>query len=360
MKQALAERMLAEVMRWDVGRLGEEWPVLDRMARLKYDEYQQFLPGRKFIESLGLWLWQFKTLEEREAAYAWVKRRLVFISTQEMRQLIESAFPDVVQPILLRKAAGRIPNCAPHRLLKVMHSPEYQSVRRRSLFLGLSDGARMDIFRRAAGLSNEQVWQAYEVGDPKAKRFLKDLQKEEGPDARFETIFLIDDFTASGTSYIRKDDGNWTGKIQKAVNEIPSELVTPDREIHIILYIATTGALVHIGDHLARFAAENPVGPVPKAAAVYTLSGQVAVSDQHPEDAEFLRLIRGEGYYRTRPMDSHEKKGRTDDMRLGYAGCALPVVLVHNTPNNSVYLLWANEPEAVHGLFPRVTRHKDI
>ena len=28
-------------------------------------------------------------------------------------------------------------------------------------------------------------------------------------------------------------------------------------------------------------------------------------------------------------------------MKLGYGGCALPLILDHNTPNNSMPLLWA-------------------
>lgn len=46
--------------------------------------------------------------------------------------------------------------------------------------------------------------------------------------------------------------------------------------------------------------------------------------------------------------------------RLGFAGCALPVVLSHNTPNNAVYLLWGPEQYTYPGLFPRVVRHKDF
>jgi hypothetical protein len=29
-------------------------------------------------------------------------------------------------------------------------------------------------------------------------------------------------------------------------------------------------------------------------------------------------------------------------MKYGYANCALPLVLEHNTPNNSISLLWAD------------------
>ena len=60
MRQELAEGLLGQVMNWERARLAEELPLLDRMARFKYDEYQHFAPGRKFVESLGLWLNQFE------------------------------------------------------------------------------------------------------------------------------------------------------------------------------------------------------------------------------------------------------------------------------------------------------------
>jgi hypothetical protein len=51
-----------------------------------------------------------------------------------------------------------------------------------------------------------------------------------------------------------------------------------------------------------------------------------------------------------------------DTMKLGYANCALPVVLEHNTPNNSFPLLWAetaraNGAHAMEPLFFRRDRH---
>jgi hypothetical protein len=61
MKEALAERLLATVMNWTPEDVANERPLLQAMAALKYDEYQQFAPGIRFVESLALWLRQFKT-----------------------------------------------------------------------------------------------------------------------------------------------------------------------------------------------------------------------------------------------------------------------------------------------------------
>ena len=48
-------------------------------------------------------------------------------------------------------------------------------------------------------------------------------------------------------------------------------------------------------------------------------------------------------------------------MRYGYANCALPLVLEHNTPNNSIPILWAETQgklgHPMRPLFRRRDRH---
>ena len=58
MRDALAERLLANVMAWSPTDVARERPILQALALLKYDEYQQFSPGMRFVESLALWLAQ--------------------------------------------------------------------------------------------------------------------------------------------------------------------------------------------------------------------------------------------------------------------------------------------------------------
>jgi hypothetical protein len=68
MRDELAEALLAKVMNWSDEEKARERPVLQDLARYKYDEYQQYAPGRRFIESLALWLRQFETIDERRTA----------------------------------------------------------------------------------------------------------------------------------------------------------------------------------------------------------------------------------------------------------------------------------------------------
>ena len=58
-------------------------------------------------------------------------------------------------------------------------------------------------------------------------------------------------------------------------------------------------------------------------------------------------------------MDGHLGTG-SQDVIHGYGGISLPLILAHNTPNNSVYLLWAEKPGLkTKALFPRVSRHRE-
>ena len=112
-----------------------------------------------------------------------------------------------------------------------------------SLFIGLSDGSRIDQFRRGAYLNNEQVIATYDISDEKVNDMLGNLQKDV-PDSKFKTIFLIDDFTASGKHTVDQEEkGNW----RKIFNSIFSNegegfntaIDTENLEIHILFYIAT-------------------------------------------------------------------------------------------------------------------------
>ena len=252
MQQELAERLLARIMEWDDETNTAERARLERFAAYKYDQYQQFAPGRRFLESLALWLQQFGEGKEREVAYAFVKDRLVFISNEEVDSLVELAFPTVIRPVLLEDAAKEM-GISPHRRKEIIRGNTYRSLQRRTLVLGLSDGARTDRFRRVnpGAISHEQVFHAYHVSDSKAEDMTEQLRRdlcsvlEREPTAeegRFRYVVLLDDFTASGLSYIRKDKnpGEWSGKIPKIIKQL-------SREDGLGLCIADSGVRVMVG-----------------------------------------------------------------------------------------------------------------
>lgn len=371
MKDELAEALLSKVMEWSDAEKAQERAFLQDFARYKYDEYQQFAPGRRFIESLALWLRQFKTPEERRTAYAFIRHRLIFLSNTEMRRLVELAFPTIIRPRMIEKAAPAA-GLSPLRPKAVLASKEYKSLVRRCLVLGLSDGARTDVFRRAnpQNFSNEQISHNYEISSTKAKDMRKKLRQDltvilglepNDEQSRFECVLLLDDFTASGTSYLRPDaEEEWKGKIWRVVQmlsdsaELSDLVVKRDVHVMIVLYVAAQQAVTHINEFLKEIPFSR--GRI-DLEIVHLLPLTTPLNDD--KDADILAIARAPDYFDPEADDEHGAVGGKSK-QLGYAECRLPLVLSHNTPNNSIFLLWGGENHKFRGLFPRVDRHRRI
>lgn len=252
MRTALAERLLVEIMQWDSSQIRKERPLLQALSNLKFNEYQQFTIGTRFIESLVKWLKQFVTIPEREIAYYFIKERLIFISNDQMLHLVNLTFSDKISPFLISKTA-RIIEINPYLKNQIILSPEYKELTRRSLFIGLSDGSRIDQLRRYCGLDNEQVIPTYQINNDKVEDMLTELKKTY-PNSNYNSVFLIDDFTASGTSYFRLEGDKPKGKIFKTLRDLFDteskenhlfKLIDQDNQIdiRIIFYLATQEAV---------------------------------------------------------------------------------------------------------------------
>src|SRR3546814_1662111 len=155
--------------------------------------------------------------EDRQTAYDFVKHRLVFISSAEMQRAIEAFFPETVTPLFRRLAAEQA-GIPPHELWGNAEGVEaFDRILRRTLFFGLSEGSRIDILRRAnAGrIPQEQVVPMINIDDEKWKNLGEKIVERNAEDEKFEHVFLIDDFTASGTTFIRQVKGKWKGKLQR-------------------------------------------------------------------------------------------------------------------------------------------------
>jgi hypothetical protein len=372
-KDALAEKLLAHVLQWGAEDVAQERPVLQALAAFKYDEYQQFSAGSRFVESLMLWLNQFETVQERRTAYEFVMKSLVYCSATEMRHMAEVAYPDHIRPILLDRTATET-GIDRHRVTAIASDARFAIRQRQCLFLGLSDGARIDTFRRAnRELDHEQIWQTYDLSEQRVEKLLKKLgehlsrllgQQPDPSECTFRTLVLLDDFSASGTSYYaRPAIAPPGGKVADFFTELcdtnkpASRLVDLKKlEVIILLYLATEQALDHLREaSQATWGARNirstveVVQPLPKELKLVRGDG-----------SPIGRLIEHERYYDPSIHDEHFAKGGTVDARYGYAACGLPLVLHHNTPNNSIALLMSYEDKKFRGLFPRIQRHKEM
>jgi hypothetical protein len=377
MKDKNAQELLTAVMGWtEQDVVLQHVPTLQLLADYKYNHYQRYGPGKRFVESLALWLAQFDEVD-RGPALDLVQKRLIFISEQEIAHLVTLAYPDVIVQERLRLVAEEN-EIAPYKVGQLIKHPRFERLRMKSLYLGLSDGAHTNDLRRASNgdISNEQIWQAYELGETKAEDMLSELRralhssalasgqpvsKSEIDTERFTLIWLVDDFSGSGNTYIRFDtnEKRFKGKIKKIYDMVlDGGLVDPSYyEIYLLLYVATRQAIDHIQYWSERFTSERGLKPL-RLHVLIPIETDAAVSSKN--DPELMNTLSKKRYYDNRASDRHIAIGGTRDAQLGFAGCALPLVLSHNTPNNSVYALWGPEEFKFFGLFPRVSRHREI
>lgn len=429
----LAEKLLAKVLDWEPEDYARERKYFQTMAKLKYDQYEQFSPGLKYIESLALWLNQFEKKEERKIAYDFVKNHLIFISKLEMEHLIQIAYDDIIKPIIFQRIA-ELKKIPIYKLKELAN--EYKVVEKKCQFLGLSDGAHIDFFRRTHNLNNEQISLTYQIWEPKLKEKRDEIKDDlvsierERDDFAIDFVILLDDFSGSSDTLLRKEtkviineippnlkeeinsfewggklwfkekenelifkgemndfdyeilkskssdnlyqeviqnlyekthknEDNMEGKLSRILKKIKdfqsreNSPISNNVEIIVVLYIATQMAIETLEERINKY--KKPSWPKICIRAVQIIKNDYKVSELKDSLIEKLLI----DYYNKDIMDEHLAKGNKNVIH-GYSNCSLPLVLYHNTPNNSIYLLWAYKQnmKRPRALFKRVSRHK--
>ena len=318
---------------------------------------------------MALWLEQFQPAD-RVAALNFVHKHIVFISDQEMRHLVDLTFRKVVQPIIHSKVSNAL--AIPlWRTAEINDSDEYKIELQRSLFLGLSDGARIDELRRSARLHNDQVHATHDLQVDRAQEM---AEKAGGP---FRNVFLVDDFYGSGKTVIRWQRGDtWldqhepeavaNGRLVRFLEKVRHEdrlkhLFSENLAIHICLYVGTQQALQHIETAFIEYSSISVQNSSSTDSGTDSLSAQATMRlDDRIKiacgttDEPFDALLHK--YYQESLMDKHRAVGGSQIVH-GFSNCSLPLVFPHNTPNNTVYLLWETR-SGYTALFPRVERHR--
>lgn len=378
MRFNLAKQFLVQLMRWDDLEATKNLREMDLMSDIKYDSYDQFMPGIKFVGNFYLWLSQFKELKDRKLMYDFVKKYIIYINSTQISHLIDLLYNTKIVLLIREKVIddyrkkGKKVNKYNYRLLD--NSAEFKSHKRKTLFIGLSDGSHIDIIRRNSYLDNDQVLTNYYPDDNKVKDLGEKLDECEDlandANKKFESIVLIDDFTASGSSFIRKkEDGSFGGKLPtffKALNNNDEfkKLLTDNYEIHLYFLIATENALSYIKELLEQFMQQNNNIKV-KVDCIQKLYDDAKFTSHQEEDAKAMMAIISQKRYVNEPQLTDAYKNSysegDDSYHLGYKQCALTVVLNHNTPNNSLPIIWQpkreDEKQPLYPLFYRITRH---
>ena len=371
MNDKMGLNLIAEIMGWDEATEGtatQEYAWLRLMSAVKYDGYSDFRAGSRFIENLATWLKQFSP-EDRPAAYQFVKTRLIYISPAELQRIIESFVPEVVTPVLRRSVAEEL-DIKPYQVWSTSEGTrKFQDRLRRTLFIGMSDGSRIDILRRAnpARLDNEQVVPMMNIDDEKWRDLNEKIEERLGAGAKFERVYLIDDFTASGTTFIRRVGEKWKGKLKKfndllvgAAGELGDEFpIAQGFSLHIHHYISSFQAREALDQRLAEADAqwtEKFFGSVHLTEGLLLPEATKLTEAADPDILDLCARYYDHALFER--LEKHCREAGQDNMTKGYADCALPIVLEHNTPNNSISLLWAETPgdDGAHPMTPLFRR----
>lgn len=417
MKRELALQLLQTTMPGlaDESSAARLFRELQLLAEYKYNKYEMYHPGRLFLENLYLWLQQFAE-NEREDALAFVRTQLIFVSREEFQQLAQVLYNDHIRRQQFAIAANRV-GLPPHRIQAIRDSESFARTARASLYVGMSDGARLDFIRRHnLALNNEQVLPYYAVHKEKVDDCLHALRGEvNDPEARFRCLFLVDDFAGSGNTLLREVvtagplPATWKppeipprwkarlrfkgqpvtieflyrGVVSAAEIEDLRMLDADDNYRVCIQTIAEKSARretvlkgslckVAAGDIGAALEPNAAVFLCPLLTTEYALNRLTPLLARLPQQFAHAQILPGavlnsrdaivdgttpmgglcERYYDDRLGDEH-----TGSVKFGYDGCGLPLVLHHNTPNNSIFLLWARRSKDVEPLFVRYERH---
>jgi len=334
---------------------------LEFMARYKYDHYETFVPGRRFLEHLFIWLKQFAP-EDRECAMRFVRERLIFISQREMQDLARFLYYDLIVPEILEWIIEHN-ELKPFQYTKAFER-YFQSYLRRCLFIGLSDGAKIDFFRRHnIELSQEQVLPYYRTKDEEYVSRLRD--DTDDPEADFWAVFLVDEFTGSGYTLMHEeheqdaDQKRLVGSLERVYKHHKSIIDKADI-VYLCHYIATANA-----HSAARRRAEEFPGYRGKfkTMAALTLRPQLGITPETVRTNQSVLdiYLMCEKYFHSDYDTPNRKKG--GGIKFGYGRQGLPLVLYSNTPNNSLFFIWLEAPQAAqpfHALFKRIDRHRPL
>ena len=377
MNDSLAISLLAKVTKWDDSHLSKELPKLAFMARTKYDAYSQFDPGFRFMSSFAQWLSQFDK-EDVETIYGVFKSHLTFISIEQIKYLVDLMYSSKIKPYI-RELSVKNSGFTRYQVQRIENSAEYSIQKRLSLVVGLSDGSRIDILRRTAGFSNEQVLPMYYPSQDKLMEMHEELLKDKllkGTSRNlFESLILVDDFTASGTSFARREACEFKGKIIKVLRalsqssgrartsgkpiqiELSDLFVKKGINVCVLFCVATEEALARINDEVNSYLKSNLMEDKIRfnVDCVQLITAkEIQCTKSHKE---LKRVLIKEKYYDWEEIKSQSyKKGKCDEPFWGFNEGGLLLVLSHNTPNNTLPIIW-EDTNKFRGLFPRINRH---
>lgn len=295
---------------------------------LRYDSYRGYNNTESFVYKLANWLNQFDTVFERKIMLDFISEKLVYVSEKEIYEIIRTIVPDILLPIYKKR-----------------YQQKWYQYLCQTIFIGMSDGAHMDLFRYYNELlDNHQVHMEYELADTKCENIIRKIKKNIIIEGCNEiNIVLLDDFSGSGIGYFRYEN-SWKGKMYKSLNSIIKNFSSYKKiKVFFIPYFLTLKAYTYILDCVSKLyhnSVEFMIIPARKVS-------QIDISKE--EECIINKKFNNDLF-----NDPNYMIGKHEKPYLGFDQTQICFVLYHNTPNNSLPIIWSGE----NALFKRKNRHK--
>jgi hypothetical protein len=317
------------------------------MAKYKYDKYELYKAGLRFLSYLVPWLEQFS--ERERITMVKLVDNLMYISEEEMQSLSSIMFQkichELLEEIIIAESLDEFD-------YNTAFSTHFQKYLDESIFVGMSDGSRIGYFRRhSVVLPRDSVLEFYKVDEWEKRQLTK---------KRF--AFLIDDFCGSGTTFIRGEEDKKgkmvpAGQLQRFM-ERWADFVRFER-IFYCPYIITKGAYSRINELVSgsEKIIDIKVGFKILYSMLIPADHSCVFSPSRifgDSDLERIKRICDKYYDRFKEDKNAKKYG---GCRYGFGETGLAIAIYHNTPNNCIYPIW-NTTMKWHSLFPRISKHK--
>jgi hypothetical protein len=330
---------------------------LEFMAKYKFDSYEGYRTGDRFASNLLRFLQNFKDNEKDLALDA--VTRIVFISAKEMHELSMELYYKIKLRLLDLILDEKSDSIEAWDYAKA-YDKYYQEYLAKSLFIGLSDSSKIDYFRRHAQVDNESIVSTYKIDVDDLIKAGKE-NEERNPNADYqskENIFLIDDFSGSGYTFLRqlgKFHERWYNKIKY-------------KRIFFCPYVITTSALENIwASYEAKIKTKDvkfEIMGIMEIPHDHALTKENCVLFEKTNTTAKMMLDLCGKYYDDSIEDVHTRKNR--GVKYGFGETGLLLVKYDNCPNDSIYPIWYKDYDRNTALkdwsplFPRIPRHKNL
>jgi hypothetical protein len=336
-----AELLKGELEQLAVSTSLEDARRLHFLAERKYNRYDLYSQGETFENRLLRWLENFSS-KDRNVAMT-IVNSLTFINQFEMKQLATSTFRGIRETL---GGQGEVSHSDWYSYVDSRNQGISASLSR-SLFIAVADDVMFDYFRRYTqsvdpALQRDNFVEYYKIDSS---------SRDSLPPHDF--VFLLDQLSGSGTSFLRRENGRWEGKLPRFAELWKEEMNRT--KIYYCPYIQSSVAGAYLADTVPRWrnsvqvkAAVNVV-PTMRLPVSSCLSKDGVTIDVNSEVARLCRK-----YHGAFVDDEHIVKGGESWYGFGRAG--LTLVAYTNCPNNSLPLLW-HSFGGWFPLFPRVRHH---